>query len=310
MRRAPEDPERLLRWYPSAWRDRYGGELVALLEDELDGARPTVGLRMSLALAGTRQRARSGGLTGDGGDPELRVRTGALVVLTGWTLVVFGGAAFAKVSEHFGDAQPASAQSLARGAFAAVVVLAVSGDLLVLAGAALALPATLRFLRSGGWSSVRRRVLWAAVAVVGLVAATFGLAKWAHQLPVHQRNGGDLAYSVAFLAWGVLAAVTLGLVTAAGTAIARRVSLERPVLRAEGALATVVGALATALTVATGLWWAGMARGAPWFLAGTRPGTHPSPVTVPLVFVEGCLVLASAVALYGAVRTARSVSAI
>ncbi len=46
----PDELGRLLRWYPPAWRDRYGDELVALLEDELDGTAPTVRLRVSLAV--------------------------------------------------------------------------------------------------------------------------------------------------------------------------------------------------------------------------------------------------------------------
>ena len=62
MNGAPDELERLLRWYPPAWRDRYGDELVALLEDELDGAAPDVRLRLSLAASGIRQRARWSGL--------------------------------------------------------------------------------------------------------------------------------------------------------------------------------------------------------------------------------------------------------
>jgi hypothetical protein len=30
----------LLRWYPRAWRQRYGDEFLALVEDGLDGQRP------------------------------------------------------------------------------------------------------------------------------------------------------------------------------------------------------------------------------------------------------------------------------
>jgi hypothetical protein len=33
-------PASLLRWYPRAWRERYGGELAALIQDNLDEGRP------------------------------------------------------------------------------------------------------------------------------------------------------------------------------------------------------------------------------------------------------------------------------
>ena len=310
MNGGPDGLGRLLRLYPSAWRDRYGDELVALLEDELDGAAPGVRLRLSLAVSGLRQRARSSGLAGEGGDAPLRLRSGALVVLVGWAILLVGGAAFAKASEHFPSAQPPGAQTIARGAYGAVVALAVTCGVLVLTGVLLALPATVRFLRGGGWPTVRRRVHVAVLAVVGTGFATIGLGAWAHHLDVHARNGGDAAYSAAFLAWGALVAVTLGLVIAAVVALARRITLTRVVLRAEGRLAMAVAVLAAAVTAATGLWWTGMARGAPWFLAGTRPGTSPSPVTVQLVLVEGSLVLATLVAGYGAVRTARALPAV
>jgi len=301
---------RLLRWYPPAWRDRYGDELVALLEDELDGAAPGARLRLSLASSGIRQRARSSGLAGSSADAALRLRSGALVVLVGWAILLFGGAAFAKSAEHFSFAQPAGSQTLARGAYVAVAALALLCGVLVLAGAALALPAAVRFVRGGGWPAVRRRVFVAVAAVVGAGVTMVGLGAWAHHLDVHARNGGDIAYSVAFLGWGALVALTLGSVVAAATALVRRVTLSRAVLRAEGVLAVAVAVLVAAITTATGLWWAAMARGAPWFLAGTRPGTAPSPVTVQLVLVEGCLVLATVVAAYGAVRVARAVPAI
>jgi hypothetical protein len=309
MSEEPDGLHHMLRWYPPAWRDRYGAELEALLEDELAGDPPGVRLQASLALAGLRQRARSSGLTGDGGDAEQRLRTGGLTVLAGWAGLLLGGAAFAKASEHYSFAQPASAQALARSACAAVVALAMAGGVLVVLGAVLALPATVRFLRAGGWPGVRRGVYRAAVAVAGLGVATVGLAVWAHHLDLHARNGGDAAYTAAFLAWGAFAAVTLGLVTGAATAVARRVIFPRAVLRAEGGLAIAVGVLVAATTAATGLWWASMARCAPWFLAGTRPGTTPSPVTVQMVSVEGCLALATVVAAYGAVRTARAIGA-
>jgi hypothetical protein len=49
-------PARLLRWYPRAWRERYGEELLALIQDTLDEGRPTWRLRFSVAWGGLRER--------------------------------------------------------------------------------------------------------------------------------------------------------------------------------------------------------------------------------------------------------------
>ena len=40
-------PATLLRWYPRAWRERYGGELAALIQDDLDEGRSAWRLRVS-----------------------------------------------------------------------------------------------------------------------------------------------------------------------------------------------------------------------------------------------------------------------
>jgi hypothetical protein len=61
---SPPDPEgrgdprlgKLLRWYPRAWRDRYGEEFLALVEDTLDGGRPGWRLRLGVVRAGLRER--------------------------------------------------------------------------------------------------------------------------------------------------------------------------------------------------------------------------------------------------------------
>ncbi len=58
MKPADPDPDaaKLLRWYPRAWRDRYGEEFLAMVEDSLDGERPGRRLRLSVAWAGLRER--------------------------------------------------------------------------------------------------------------------------------------------------------------------------------------------------------------------------------------------------------------
>ena len=51
-------PASLLRWYPRAWRERYGGELAALIQDNLDEGRPAWRLRLSAIGGGLRERFR------------------------------------------------------------------------------------------------------------------------------------------------------------------------------------------------------------------------------------------------------------
>ncbi|HEY4929175.1 MAG TPA: hypothetical protein VIH95_08480 [Acidimicrobiales bacterium] len=305
-----DDLAGLLRWYPPAWRDRYGTELVALMEDDLDGRRPSLRYRASMTTSGLRQRARSAGLAGDGAAPEVRVRVGALVVLVSWAALLLGGAAFAKFSEHYSDAVLSPGHPVAVRAYDAVMAIAVVGALLVLVGVAVALPAALRFLRVGGWSSVRRPFVTAAVLTVVAVLATADVGAWAHHLTFHQRNGGDGIYGFAILDWALLTAGTLGAWTWAGIRTARRIELDRSTLRIEAFLAVDVAAVVEVTSVAIGVWWVAMAHGASWFLAGTRPGTHPSPVTVQLVVIEGWLLAATTVALFGATRVIRSLRSI
>ena len=51
-------PASLLRWYPRAWRDRYGEELLALIQDTLDEGHPAWRLRLGVVRGGLRERGR------------------------------------------------------------------------------------------------------------------------------------------------------------------------------------------------------------------------------------------------------------
>jgi hypothetical protein len=54
----PRDAERVLRWYPAAWRRRYGEELIAMLDDTYGEDKPPPHARMSLLRSGLMQRIR------------------------------------------------------------------------------------------------------------------------------------------------------------------------------------------------------------------------------------------------------------
>ena len=57
--------EREIRWYPTAWRARYGREMADLLEDTHGMSEVPLRVRLGLVRAGIYERARAGGLVGN-----------------------------------------------------------------------------------------------------------------------------------------------------------------------------------------------------------------------------------------------------
>jgi hypothetical protein len=302
VNRARRDP---LRWYPAAWRARYGDELRALIEDHAGADGPRLRERASLARHGLVERARAVFLLGPGVPKESRWRGGALIVLIAWAVFMVGGAGFSKSSEHFAAALPTGARTVPTVAFDVVSVAAVVGGLLVVTGALLAGPAFARFLRGGGWASLRGHFTRAVVVTVVLVASTIPLALWAHHLPAHSRNGGSVGYGVAFAAWVALGVTCLAAWTAVAVAVGRQVPLTRRILRCEAALALALALVMVVVTAATATWWGAMAVSAPWFLAGTPRGTTGTALELPLAVAMAVMVAGLAVSTAGALRIAR-----
>jgi hypothetical protein len=295
----------LLRWYPAAWRERYGDELVALMKDNLADKRPTITFKLSIAWAGLRERAYGAGLVGDQ-PPAERARAGSLLVLCAWTAFVLAGASFAKAAEHYSDALPPSSRLLPQRAFLSVASLAIIGGAVVVLGALATLPAFVTFIRRGGWSSISSNVMRATVLTVATVGAFIPISLWAHHLYLWQRNGGDGWYSAAIGLWALLVAATLAQWTASGVAAARRIDIQPKTLRLEATLAIAIAGIMVLATAAAALWWGAMAHDAPWFLQGTVPGTKPSPFTLQLVLTLGLMLTAVLTAGYGVARITRS----
>ena len=300
------DPARLLRWYPPAWRARYGDELAALMDDELRGRAPTRRFRCSIAAAGLREHAHGAGLAGSAVPPTARIRAWSLVVLCAWTPFVVAGASFQKLSEHFDAAVPASSRALPSGAFDAVVAAAALGALLVLVGALAAAPAFVRFLRDGGWSVLRRPATRAAAVSTVVVAGGGVLQPWAHSLSNAQRNGTSGPYGAAVLTWALLAAAALACWTAAAVTVARRLDLTPRVLTLESRLAGGLAAVMATITAATAVWWAAVAGDAPWFLHGTVPGRPGSAFEPRLALTMAVMLAAATAALWAVTRVARA----
>jgi hypothetical protein len=271
------DPRKLLRWYPPDWRRRYGEELLALLEDETADQPLTVGRSAAVAVAGLRQRW-SAALGGWDGSPAAQARAGSLLVLCGWTVLVLGGIAFQRVSEHFASAVSPSAREGAQAAFDAVVVLAVVGSVLVATAAVVALPTWVASLRHDGVGPLARPVITALVLTTVGLAAGEVLVQWGHRLSDVQRNGGNTAYSVTALFLAALTAAVLGQWTRVAVIVARRLRLSTRTLLIEARLAQALAAAMGLIVLAAGVWWAVMAAAAPSFLVGGSPAHHGPPL--------------------------------
>jgi hypothetical protein len=295
----------LLRFYPPAWRARYGDELAALIEQNSEGGRVSWRVRLDVVSAGVRERLRAVGLAGDGVPPGERVPAGSLLVLCAWVLFVVAGAGVQKVSEHWQDVTPAAKQGLPSLAFGVLVGAAGLGSALVLIGIAAALPSLAAYLRGGGWSVVRRPIVRAVLVSLPTVAATIGLVVWARRLSNTQRNGGDFVYGGVFLLWVLLVAACLLAWTVAAVATARRLSLSISTLRIEAWLALAVSGAMAAMTIATAVWWASLADAAPWFFTGLPVGSAASPFDPKLAVAAALMLCATLVAFAGATRAVR-----
>ena len=312
MKRSSADIAKLLRWYPQAWRARYGDELAMLVEDSLGGGHPGLRLRGSIAWAGLRERGHQGRLLGSGGPAADRARVGSVVVLAAWSAFVLAGSSFAKLSENFRLAVPSQSKTVSTIAFDTVLVVAFVAGFLVLVGIAIALPAFVRFIRTGGWSSIARQVLRAGAATVATTAALVTTVLVARTLPFPERNGDLLYHPVvwyyvaSFVVTALLLALTIALWAVAAAAAARRMVLPRTVVSGEGILAAAVMAAMALMTVATSVWWASVAASAPWFLQGVRPGSSVSRFDPNLLATMVVMLAATAVAAYGTSRVAQS----
>jgi hypothetical protein len=253
----PADPRtgKLLRWYPRAWRERYGGEMLALIQDTLDGRRPTWRLRAGLAKAGLRERAYQAARTVAAHGPAVN-----RWVQSAWVASIVAVTPFAIQV----PVPPARGWQVT-AVFDALLAIGVFTAAAALAAVLVAIPASARFLRAGGWPKVRRRISWAAGATV---PAAGGLAGIALSLPAHPTvdMNVSLASLLVLIATALAGTVALGLWASAFSALGRDVKFAPRVRAAEVALRTVIS-VAGPVTLWTYFIWYNTARSAvPWLV--------------------------------------------
>jgi hypothetical protein len=292
----PKETQRLLRWYPPSWRQRYGPELTALIEDSYGPGGLPRRVRLATVRAGLVERVRSSGLGSptEGERPEARSCNGSLLMLCAWAFFVVGGAMMAKFNENWEVGIPRPDRWLPTAGYDLVEGAAALGALVVVVAGLLVVPTFLRALTQQGWPLIRRQVR--AVTVIGgtTVLCCAPLIAWAQHLSSRQRNGGLDIYTAAFLGVGVLLVATVGAVTGAVVSVTRTLELPRPTLRWLGRLALLMAGIMVAVLSGLTLWWAALAADAPSTLGGAVP--------IDLVLAGVLMLIGSAVATAGARR--------
>jgi hypothetical protein len=192
---------RLAALYPRRWRDRYGEELAALLEEQ----RATPALIVDLLRGALDAHLHLGELVPEAPEPALRRAAGTLVQAL--ALALLAVAAMTKATED-GNLATDAASDAAR-----------AGSALAAAGAlALAAPTALGLLAAA--SRARRRPPWAIVGMAVpaplFLGVTIGLSALAPGL-------GGVTATIAFWGWALAGAVAVA-VTArtCGTAVRKR----------------------------------------------------------------------------------------
>jgi multisubunit Na+/H+ antiporter MnhC subunit len=127
-------------------------------------------------------------------------------------------------------------------------------------------------------------------------------------LTAAQRNGHDAAYATVIVLWALLLIGCLATWTVAGVMVARRLEISSLVWRLEAVLGAGVALSMVAMMAGTAIWWAALARSAPWFLAGAPTGTAASPLAPALLVTAILMLIATTAASAGAVRALRAAS--
>jgi hypothetical protein len=294
----------MLRWYPPAWRERYSGEMTALLEDTHGGGRVPLTRRIALARAGAVERARAAGVVGNSTGPYERVRAGSHLILCAWALFMIGGAIFAKFSEHWDAAVPRPHQWRPNDGYLAVQISGFVGVALIAVAALVVLPALLRHIREHGTGAIRRPITQALIAgglAVGLLA---GVAVWAHHLSGHSRNGGFWPFAVVGGVLGLAIIAAIAMSTAAAVRVTRRLDVSPRAMKTLGGMSLALTLVMAAIMAGTLIWWQAVAQYSPQFLGGGLFG-YSNVLPVPLLGAAALMLIGLVLAAAGTMRVAR-----
>ncbi len=156
----------LLALYPEPWRDRYGEEMRALLEDDP----PTLRGIASLLVAAGRAHARPQRCWAGNIEPSRAIRLSVGALFASWLGVCLAGSAFAKLTEHMDAVE--HRHGLLNAGRAAITAGAVLGAAAIAVGG---LPLVWQALRTAVERRDRRlALLLLSPAIAGLLLLALG----------------------------------------------------------------------------------------------------------------------------------------
>jgi len=236
-----------------------------MIEDSLDGRRPGLRLRLSVARAGLRERRHQVRLAGQ--QRALRVARG-LGGMPGMAMAFVVASILAGLPLDLKRAPPPSRVWQADVALYVLAGLVVVTGAVIAAGGLAALPALARFLRAGGWPKIRCRVAWAAGATVLAGGWLAGLVIFVRSHTYAQLNVSwtyVCGQPVALLA----VMVALGLWVRAAKATARRLDLTPRIRAVEKRLGAVTVAAICLMVSVRFIWIASIESSVLLLLLGT-----------------------------------------
>jgi len=274
--------QRLMRWYPGAWRARYGDEFAELLMSDICERPRSAARTLDVARGGVVARLARTGLCGVALGRSEQAR--ASLALLGCCLAVFlgfGAAMWSQLTIGWQWSQPAHAATTVATVVTSVTMLAFAG-LGLLAAAPVAWAVASRIVRGRSRGLVVPAVVFCvavAVAVVGarhfqngwpgtgghaagrpgLVPPGIAAFSWASTLFVsaywaHPSALG--AFPAAELAWMAVSPVALAVAVAAAATVVRRTELPLAVLRFEIRLGSAACAAMTVFLAGCCSWLA------------------------------------------------------
>lgn len=272
--------ERMLRWYPAAWRARYGDEFAELLVAEFAEQPRSWRRAVDVVRGGLLARLTRAGLTSHPLAAAEQVRAGLATAACGLAAcLALGIAMWAQLTIGWPWASPGAAGP-------AVAMVAMSAAMLLLAGLALlaVVPLTWTVARAAARREARRlrgpvllAVAGTAVVVTGshhfanawpgtgahpwtqpgVVPAGVAAFGWAATLSVSAywaHPAALAAFPAAEIAWMAVSPVALIAGVAGVAGVVRRLDLSARILRYEAWLASAASA-AMAIFLAGACWW-------------------------------------------------------